>query len=90
MDTHDLVYAGNKPSIGKPYLPSKDLVEAVNVAIALERPLLLKGEPGSGKTCLAASVGISPITPDTLCPLYPREPEAVTKWRKLHSPRTSA
>ncbi len=48
-------------------------------------PLVL--EP---RACLAASIGISPITPDTLCPLYPREPEAVTKWRKLHPPRTGA
>ncbi|OKH53946.1 ATPase [Calothrix sp. HK-06] len=39
-----------------PYLPSNDLIEAVNLAIALERPLLLEGEPGCGKTRLASSV----------------------------------
>ncbi len=39
-----------------PYLPSDDLVEAVNLAIFLERPLLLKGEPGCGKTRLARAV----------------------------------
>ena len=39
-----------------PYLPSADLVEAVNLAIFLERPLLLKGEPGCGKTRLARAV----------------------------------
>lgn len=39
-----------------PYLPSGDLIEAVNLAIALERPLLLEGEPGCGKTRLAAAV----------------------------------
>lgn len=39
-----------------PYLPSEDLIEAVNLAIALERPLLLEGEPGCGKTRLAAAV----------------------------------
>lgn len=39
-----------------PYLPSDDLTEAVNLAIRLERPLLLKGEPGCGKTQLAYSV----------------------------------
>lgn len=39
-----------------PYLPSNSLVEAVNLAIALERPLLLKGEPGCGKTKLARAV----------------------------------
>lgn len=39
-----------------PYLPAPELVEAVNLAIALERPLLLKGEPGCGKTQLARAV----------------------------------
>ena len=39
-----------------PYLPSPELVEAVNVAIVLQRPLLIKGEPGSGKTRLARDV----------------------------------
>ena len=39
-----------------PYVPQKSLIQAVNVAIALERPLLLKGEPGCGKTKLARAV----------------------------------
>ena len=39
-----------------PYLPSEELVEVVNLAIYLERPLLLKGEPGCGKTRLARAV----------------------------------
>ena len=39
-----------------PYLPSDDLKEAVNLAIALQRPLLLEGEPGCGKTRLAGAV----------------------------------
>ena len=39
-----------------PYLPSQELVEVVNWAIKLERPLLLKGEPGCGKTQLALAV----------------------------------
>lgn len=39
-----------------PYLPSKELVEAVNLAITLQRPLLLQGEPGCGKTKLAQAV----------------------------------
>ena len=39
-----------------PYLPEAALVEAVNLAIFLERPLLLKGEPGCGKTRLAQAV----------------------------------
>ena len=38
------------------YIASIELQEAVNVAIALERPLLIKGEPGTGKTLLAEAV----------------------------------
>ncbi|MCT7967182.1 MoxR family ATPase [Laspinema sp. D1] len=39
-----------------PYLPSDELIEAVNLAITLQRPLLLQGEPGCGKTKLAQAV----------------------------------
>jgi len=38
------------------YIASPPLVDAVNCAIALERPLLVKGEPGTGKTLLALHV----------------------------------
>jgi MoxR-like ATPase len=38
------------------YVATEDLRVAVNAAIALERPLLVKGEPGTGKTILAQEV----------------------------------
>ncbi|HIJ63082.1 MAG TPA: MoxR family ATPase [Rhodospirillaceae bacterium] len=38
------------------YVATEDLRVAVNAAIALERPLLVKGEPGTGKTVLAHEV----------------------------------
>ena len=38
------------------YVADKDLMVAVNAAIALERPLLVKGEPGTGKTLLADEI----------------------------------
>ncbi len=38
------------------YIASRDLEVAVNAAIALQRPLLVKGEPGTGKTVLAHEV----------------------------------
>src|SRR5712691_9648952 len=38
------------------YIASGPLVDAVNCAVALERPLLIKGEPGTGKTLLATHI----------------------------------
>ena len=38
------------------YVAEKDLTVAVNAAIRLERPLLVKGEPGTGKTELAVQI----------------------------------
>ncbi|MDX1730544.1 MAG: MoxR family ATPase, partial [Aurantimonas coralicida] len=38
------------------YVAGKDLTIAVNAAITLERPLLVKGEPGTGKTELAFQI----------------------------------
>ena len=40
----------------KDYVSTKDLTVAVNASITLERPLLVKGEPGTGKTELARQV----------------------------------
>jgi MoxR-like ATPase len=40
----------------KTYIASRDLEVAVNAAVALQRPLLVKGEPGTGKTVLAQEV----------------------------------
>src|ERR1051325_1512496 len=40
----------------KSYVATDDLKVAVNAAITLERPLLVKGEPGTGKTVLALEI----------------------------------
>ena len=40
----------------KTYIATEDLKVAVNAAIVLERPLLVKGEPGTGKTVLAEEI----------------------------------
>ena len=41
------------------YVATEDLMVAVNAAITLERPLLVKGEPGTGKTILAHEIAKS-------------------------------
>ena len=38
------------------YVASRELMETVNIAVALQKPLLIKGEPGTGKTVLAQAV----------------------------------
>jgi len=38
------------------YVATDDLKLAVNAALTLQRPLLVKGEPGTGKTMLAEEV----------------------------------
>lgn len=38
------------------YVVTPELMNAVNVSIALEKPLLIKGEPGTGKTMLAEAI----------------------------------
>ena len=38
------------------YVATSELQLAVNAAIALEKPLLIKGEPGTGKTMLAEQI----------------------------------
>jgi MoxR-like ATPase len=49
-----LVYEGTSD-----YIVSRELQNSVNISVALKRPLLIKGEPGTGKTVLAESIAKS-------------------------------
>ncbi|MBL8761220.1 MAG: tRNA (adenosine(37)-N6)-threonylcarbamoyltransferase complex dimerization subunit type 1 TsaB, partial [Phycisphaerae bacterium] len=81
MDAGDLAGLEAAALAADRFLP--EAMRAAAAARGLEvRPLVL--EAGA---CLAASVGLVAVAADELLPMYPREPEAVTKWRRLHSPR---
>ena len=51
MQDNQTLFSGTKN-----YIASEELQNSVNVAVALGRPLLIKGEPGTGKTMLAQSI----------------------------------
>ena len=52
--TEKLTYQGTDD-----YIVSPELQSSVNISVALKRPLLIKGEPGTGKTVLAESIATS-------------------------------
>lgn len=58
MTTFERYFHGEHPRrpAGDKYLASEDLAGAVNAALAIGRPLLISGEPGTGKTSLGESI----------------------------------
>ena len=54
---------------------------------ALSRSIHLQPPTFDPVACIEASVRLDPIDPPDLAPLYGREPEAVTKWRRLRAER---
>ena len=60
------------------FLPPSFVSWARDAGVLVESPVF---DP---LACLAASVGLPTVDPLALTPIYPREPEAVRKWRLLH------
>ena len=50
------MYSENTFHGSQNYVASQELMGAVNIAMALQKPLLIKGEPGTGKTMLAEAI----------------------------------
>jgi MoxR-like ATPase len=62
-----------------PYLPEPGLKKALNLAIALRRPLLLEGEPGCGKTRVASALAYE-LTCRKLGDQHPKPKERTDWW----------
>lgn len=58
-------------------LPAPMRAAAEKAGVAIERPVF------DAVACLGAAVELDPVEPAALEPIYPREPEAVRKWREL-------
>jgi MoxR-like ATPase len=56
QQTKTTILRNGTPETLYPYLPAPDLVQAVNLALLLEKPLLVMGEPGCGKSLLAKAI----------------------------------
>lgn len=76
--TGSLGTRGSGLLIADRFLPPAITAEAKSLGIPVLDPVF---DPAA---CLEAAAGRAPVDPVALAPLYPREPEAVTKWRALH------
>ena len=55
-DTLERMICMNEFKGSKDYVASEELLRAANIAMVLQKPLLIKGEPGTGKTVLAEAI----------------------------------
>jgi tRNA A37 threonylcarbamoyladenosine modification protein TsaB len=79
-----LITAADLPHLGIAAVIADRFIPNAIAAAAAERRLPIhppRFDPGA---CLELSFDLDPIDPIALAPHYPREPEAVTKWRQRH------
>lgn len=74
----ELSRADARTIVADRFLPESVRAGAIARGIAIIPPAF------SPEACLRAALRVQPVDPVALVPLYPREPEAVTKWRALH------
>jgi tRNA A37 threonylcarbamoyladenosine modification protein TsaB len=74
----DVEGLGAASLIGDRFVPEAIRARASQLGIPLAEP---RYDPAA---CLEASSVLEPVDPALLVPIYPREPDAVTLWRKLH------
>ena len=79
-DAHGLAALNVALLVGDTYLPQSMRAEAARLGMEVQEPDF---DPVA---CLEASAHLDAVDPIHLAPIYPREPEAVTKWRAMHPP----
>jgi tRNA threonylcarbamoyl adenosine modification protein YeaZ len=78
IDAEGLEGLGVRTLVGDEHLPEGMRARAGALGISIVRPKL------SAKALLGVGHAMTPVDPLELAPIYPREPEAVRKWRELH------
>lgn len=81
-DLPALAAQGVRALIGDQHLPATMRDAAAAAGMAVHHPSF---DPVA---CLEAGLMLSGVDPISLAPIYPREPEAVTKWRAMHQARS--
>lgn len=81
-DAASLVTAFDRAS-ARTLVSDRFLPDSIRAA-ATARNIAIVPPAFSARACLREALNAQPVDPIALLPLYPREPEAVTKWRALH------
>jgi tRNA threonylcarbamoyladenosine biosynthesis protein TsaB len=78
VTAEELEPSGLRAVVADAFLPPPIQEKIASLGIDLLRPEY------DAAACLALGLRSVPVSPESLAPIYPREPEAVEKWRRLH------